>query len=176
VVFTSAAAYDVVDVTSGTTLVSGAAYAPGATLAFAGMQFTITGTPAAGDRFDVAPSARQSTFALLEEFATLLEDSATGAVGQAEYQTRLASVMAGIDQAHDHVLSVRTALGARLRELDALGVQAADETLLHQQELSRLVDLDYAEGASRLAQQQLTTQAAQQAFLRLSSLSLFNFL
>jgi flagellar hook-associated protein 3 FlgL len=74
------------------------------------------------------------------------------------------------------VLSVRTALGARLRELDALGAQAADETLLHQQELSRLVDLDYAEGASRLAQQQLTTQAAQQSYLRLTSLSLFNFL
>jgi flagellar hook-associated protein 3 FlgL len=74
------------------------------------------------------------------------------------------------------VLSVRTALGARLRELDALGSQAADETLLHQQELSRRVDLDYAEGASRLAQQQLTTQAAQQSYLRLTSLSLFNFL
>jgi flagellar hook-associated protein 3 FlgL len=176
VTFTSATTYDVVDVTSGATLVTGAAYAPGATLAFAGMQFTITGAPAAGDRFDVAPSARQSSFALLDEFATLLEQSAAGTVGQAEYQTRLASISAGLDQAHDHVLSVRTALGARLRELDALGAQAADETLLHQQELSRLVDLDYAEGASRLAQQQLTTQAAQQSYLRLTSLSLFNFL
>jgi flagellar hook-associated protein 3 FlgL len=176
VVFTGAATYDVLDVTTGTTLATGAAYAPGATIAFAGMQFAISGTPAAGDRFDIAPSARQSAFALLDEFASLLEGYAAGTVGEGEYQTRLSAVGAGLDEQHDHVLAVRTALGARLRELDALGAQAADETLLHQQELSRLVDLDYAEGASRLAQQQLTTQAAQQSYLRLTSLSLFNFL
>ena len=42
--------------------------------------------------------------------------------------------------------------------------------------LSRLEDVDYAEAVSNLTQQRTFLQAAQQSFLKVSNLSLFNYL
>ena len=63
-----------------------------------------------------------------------------------------------------------------LRELDALGSQNADQTLQYQQALSRLTDVDFTQAISNLTLQQATLQAAQQSYLRVTGLSLFNFL
>jgi flagellar hook-associated protein 3 FlgL len=168
--------YDIVDTTTGTTVTAGAQYAAGSGISFDGMQFTVTGDPADGDAFTLAPSARQSVFKTLDDLASLLEGSAAGGLTQGQFHTGLANAVASLDQAHDHVLAVRTGIGSRLNELDALGSQVASNGVLQQQELSRLVDLDYAEAASRLAQQHTSLQAAQQSYLRVTSLSLFNFL
>jgi flagellar hook-associated protein 3 FlgL len=43
-------------------------------------------------------------------------------------------------------------------------------------DLSAVQDVDYAEAISRLNNQQLTLQAAQQTFIKVQGLSLFNFL
>lgn len=168
--------YDVVDTTAATTITSGAAYAPGMSIGFDGLQVSFSGAPADNDTFEVAPSTRQSVFKALDDLATALESSAAGTLRESVFQTRLGAAIAGIDQAHDQVLSIRTGFGARLRELDALGTQAADQTLHYQEELSRLTDLDYAAAISALSQHQLSLQAAQQSYLRVTSLSLFNYL
>jgi len=167
--------YDVIDTTTSATVVSGATYNSGTSINVDGMQVTMTGTPATNDQFDLAPSARQSMFQTLEDLAALLESSAQGGVSDAAFQTRRLSGLAAIDEASDHALSVRTGLGSRLRELDSLGSLASDEVVARQQELSRLVDLDYADAISRLAQQQTSLEAAQKSYLRLTGLSLFNF-
>jgi flagellar hook-associated protein 3 FlgL len=56
--------------------------------------------------------------------------------------------------------------------------ESINNALLEQLETTRssIEDLDYAEAASRLSQQSVTLQAAQQAFVRVQGLSLFNFL
>jgi len=41
---------------------------------------------------------------------------------------------------------------------------------------STIEDLDYAEAASRLSQQSVTLQAAQQAFVRVQDLNLLNYI
>jgi flagellar hook-associated protein 3 FlgL len=51
-----------------------------------------------------------------------------------------------------------------------------DLTLQYQQTLSQLQDLDYAKTISDLTRKQTDLQAAQQAFVRVSQLSLFNYL
>ena len=168
--------YDIVDTTTAATIVSGAAYTPGAAISFDGMQLTVSGAPADGDTFALAPSARQSVFRTLDDLAALLEGSAAGTTDQAQFHTALGTAIASLDQAHDHLLAVRTGIGSRQNELDALASQGASTGELLQAERSRLVDLDYAEAASRLAQQQTSLQAAQQSYLRVTGLSLFNFL
>jgi len=168
--------YDIVDTTTAATIVSGAAYTSGAAISFDGMQLTVSGAPADGDTFTLAPSARQSVFGTLDDLAALLEGSAAGTTDQAQFHTALGTAIASLDQAHDHLLAVRTGIGSRLNELDALASQGASTGELLQSESSRLVDLDYAEAASRLAQQQISLQAAQQSYLRVTGLSLFNFL
>jgi flagellar hook-associated protein 3 FlgL len=81
-----------------------------------------------------------------------------------------------IDNALDHLLAVRSGVGARLNALDNQA-SAHDSIKLHLEGTkSEFEDLDYAEAATRLSQQSIALQAAQQAFMRVQSLSLFNYL
>src|SRR5690606_37354095 len=57
VTFTSPTTYDVTD-GGGNPVVTGATFAPGQTIAFAGIEFALEGSPEAADTFVVAPSAR----------------------------------------------------------------------------------------------------------------------
>jgi len=67
-------------------------------------------------------------------------------------------------------------LGSRLQELDTAKGQNADEDLRLQRSVGALKDLDYAEAVSRLNMQMTGLQAAQQAYVKVQGLSLFNFL
>jgi flagellar hook-associated protein 3 FlgL len=81
-----------------------------------------------------------------------------------------------LDAAMNHLLGVRATTGARLNAVESQ--ESINNALLEQLETTRssIEDLDYAEAASRLSQQSVTLQAAQQAFVRVQGLSLFNFL
>jgi len=81
-----------------------------------------------------------------------------------------------IDNAMEHLLQFRATVGARLNAVDSQ--RDINDTLLLQLEQTRstVEDLDYAEAASRFSQASVTLQAAQQAFVRIQNLNLFNFL
>ncbi len=166
--------YDVLDVTLGANVVTGAAWVSGQSIAFDGLQLRIDGAPADNDRFDVAPSAGTSVFATLTGLATLLEAPVRSPAGRAALGSGIASGLAALDQATGRVLQERVRMGAHLQELDSLGDLVSGRALQHDEELSRLSDLDYAEAITRFSAQQAALQAAQQSFLRVSSLSLFD--
>jgi flagellar hook-associated protein 3 FlgL len=168
--------YDVVDTTTSASVVTGAQYTAGGAISFDGLQFSMSGTPAANDTVAVAPSARQSLFKTLDDLATALETSAAGTLGNAAFQSRLTSGLASVDQASDQVLAARTAAGSRLSELDALGTQNAQQKLNYQSELQSLTGIDYNAAISSLTQQTTSLQAAQQSYLKVTGLSLFNYL
>lgn len=81
-----------------------------------------------------------------------------------------------IDNAMEQMLQFRATVGARLNAID--GQRGINDSLLVQLEQTRSIieDLDYAEAASRFSQESVTLQAAQQAFVRVQNLNLFNFL
>ena len=168
--------FDVVDSTTSASVVTGASYTDGMSISFDGLQFTMSGMPANNDSVSVAPSARQSVFKTLDDLAAALEASASGTLSNAAFQSRMLAGIAGIDQASDQVLGARTAAGSRLAELDALGTQVAGQKLTYQAELAKLTGLDYNEAISSLTQQTTSLQAAQQTYLRVTGLSLFNYL
>jgi flagellar hook-associated protein 3 FlgL len=112
-------------------------------------------------------------FATLKGLAALLEAPVQSPSTRAALNSGLASGLAALDQAAERVLQERARMGAHLQELDSLGDLVSGLSLQHEQELSRLGDLDYAEAITRFSAQQAALQAAQQSFLRVSSLSLF---
>ena len=81
-----------------------------------------------------------------------------------------------LDNAMEHMLKFRATVGARLNAVDSQ--RDINDALLVQLEEARstIEDLDYAEAASRFSHQSVTLQAAQQAFVRVQNLNLFNFL
>lgn len=79
-----------------------------------------------------------------------------------------------IDTAIDRVLDVRAQIGARLNVIDSQNEINQDFLLTIKQTKSQVEDLDMAEAISRFNLQVVSLQAAQQAFVRVQNLSLFN--
>ena len=115
-------------------------------------------------------------FQTLENLIAALNAPATGATGATRLQNDLNRSVLDIDQALDHILSTRADAGATLRELDALSTGNDDRNLQIDTSLSRLDDLDYNKALSDYARQQLSLDAAQKSFAKVSGLSLFDYL
>jgi flagellar hook-associated protein 3 FlgL len=181
VVFSAGGAtYSVFDTTldptkAGTPLQTGA-YVSGQSIAFDGMQVDIKGSPANGDSFTIEPSANQSLFTTLKDLIDVLNAPATGAVGQANLANGLSTASNNLSHAMDNILSVRASIGSRLNEIDALDSAGSDRDLQYAETLANLQELDYTKAISQLTQQQLTLSAAQQSFVKISGMSLFNYL
>lgn len=96
--------------------------------------------------------------------------------GDPTRQAGFAAALSRLDSAQQHFADLRGSLGNRLAALDdAEGVLGATD--VHAQTaLSELRDLDYAEAVSRLQQHMTILQAAQQTYVRVQGLSLFDFL
>ncbi len=81
-----------------------------------------------------------------------------------------------LDKAMNNITGIRATTGARQNAVDRQ--ETVNVALISQLENTRSIveDLDYAEAASRLNKQSVTLQAAQQAFIKVQNLNLFNFL
>lgn len=174
ITFTDPDTYEVRD--SGNNLVASGAYQSGNAIAFNGVQVTLSGAPAAGDSFTVAPSASQDVFTTLQNLVDTLNNSASDPSSQAKFITDINGALANLDQVMAQFSSVRTDVGARMNALDSQQSTNSDFLTASQTALSAVQDVDYTQAASLLNQQLLGLQAAQQSFVKLQNLSLFNYL
>ncbi|MFT5963052.1 MAG: flagellar hook-associated protein 3 FlgL, partial [Burkholderiaceae bacterium] len=145
------------------------------TIAFDGLQFTASGAPASGNKYNINPNA-QSIFKTIGDLITALNTPATTATAKTNLTASLSSANNNVSAALDTALNVRAAGGARLQELDTLDTEGDNRSLQYASTLSNLQDLDYAKAVSELTQNQLTLQAAQQSFVKIANLSLFNYI
>jgi flagellar hook-associated protein 3 FlgL len=76
----------------------------------------------------------------------------------------------------EHIAMVRSDIGVRAGRLDALENRLADQQIELTAERSGLEDTDITEAVARLNSQQLTLEAAQAAFARISKKTLFDIL
>jgi len=76
----------------------------------------------------------------------------------------------------EHLQSRRTIVGNRLQSLDTRIEENADERLRLEKQVSEIQDLDFAQAVSRLNLQSTALQAAQQSYIKIQGLSLFNYL
>ena len=111
-------------------------------------------------------------------------DGATGGPGpdesanrrEARLQSALGGTLQQLDQGMDHLLGIRAEVGSRLSLID--GAESARDALKVELagSLADLRDLDYAEALTRMNQQLVGLQAAQQSYIKIAGLSLFNYL
>jgi len=151
-------------------------YTSGQSINFDGLQFEIKGDPADQDNFTIVPSTRQSVFTTVTDLIAALRAPGDGAAGQASLNNKLNQAQMNIDNATDNVLSVQSAVGSRLKELDYLDSSGDDLNLQYAATLSDLQDVDTVKAISQFTQQQTMLDAAQKSFKSLSGLSLFNYI
>ncbi len=152
--------------------VLGVPYVSGQAISFDGMQFDIQGAPANGDAFTVVPSTNESIFKTISDLINALNAPMVGA----NMANSLNHGLKSLDNALNNVLNVRSSIGLRLNEADALQAAGDDLGLQYRQILSELQDVDYNKAISDLSQQQFTLQAAQKSFVKIAELSLFNYI
>lgn len=145
-------------------------YVSGQSISFDGMQFEVTGDPANGDAFALAPSTNESIFKTVSDLITTM-----GLTG-ANFTNNLNRGLNKLDSDLNTVLTVRGSLGSRMMELDTLQSIGEDLGLNYKATLSQLQDVDYNKGISDMNQQQLSLQAAQKTFKQISDMSLFNYI
>lgn len=141
------------------------------------ISIAISGTPAAGDVFNIAPATNQDIFSTLDQMIAALEAPVgTNSTTRAAFANQMTLISQNLDQALGHVLTRQTSIGARRSELDALTNVASDLDIQYQTDLSGLQDLDYTEAISSLSNQKMVLDAAQATFSKVSQMSLFSYL
>lgn len=178
--------YQLFDSPAGTTAYTAAqAYTPGQSIKLErttapasdfGAAVVVSGQPANGDAFTIAPSTNQSIFTSLRSAISTLTSGIGGAYTSTEYSNRLAESLGSIDQGLENVNKVRSTVGSSLKELDSLSSSAEDLKLQYASSVSSLQDLDYTKAITDISQKKLQLEAAQLSFKQISQLSLFSIL
>ncbi|HZW14177.1 MAG TPA: flagellar hook-associated protein FlgL [Noviherbaspirillum sp.] len=177
IVFTSPTEYRIENQTSGTVVSSNNPYVSGQAIAINNeYRLDITGTPAVNDTFSVAPSANQSVFSTLTRLINTLETPVSDAAGRARLTNELNAARNNLNNSLDSILTTRAAVGSRLKEIDSLDIQGEGRDLVYAQSLSALQDLDYTQAITELSKKKIMLEAAQQAFVQTSRLSLFSYM
>jgi len=170
--------YSVDDLTSGSTLVSNAAFTAGSAITIDGQRVTVDGTPAAGDSFGIQPAGQQSVFQTLDDaIATLEMPAATGTTGaNGAYAERLQRAQVGLDRALDGMLLMRSRVGDEMRGVEDADAASQQQKLVASARRSDLEDLDYADALSRMQTAQIASEAALKSYAAIGKTSLFQYL
>jgi flagellar hook-associated protein 3 FlgL len=170
--FTSPTAYQIANSTTGAVVSSGT-YANGDTISFNGAQLAVSGTPAAGDQFTIAPAGTTSAFSALSNLITTL--SSTG-LNNGQLATQIGAAVQQINNTITAFSNVSASVGSRINAITM--AQSAAQTVQTQLQanISTLSSTDYAAAASQLSSEQLALQAAQESYAAIAKLSLFQYL
>lgn len=127
----------------------------------------------AGDRFYIDSSQKQDVLSTLARFSAAMKAYDGSPSNRQALSDAVADTIANLNYAQTSVLDVTASIGARLNTLESTRSLHFDSELVSKEVLSNIRDLDYAEASTRLSQQTLILQAAQQSFIRVSQLTLF---
>ncbi len=171
VTFTSPTQYQVTD--SSANVVASGAYTSGDAISFKGIEVTVSGAPAAGDTFTVAPAGQASAFGTLSSLITTLQ---SGTLSSGQIATRINNALEQFDGAISHLGTVSASVGARINAVTAAQSSEQSAQTQLQSSVSQLSDVDYAAAVTRLNSQEVALQAAQQSYASLARMSLFNYI
>jgi len=149
------------------------AFSPGQAIKVDGMSATISGSPANGDVFEMAPSTPISVFDAVDQaVADLNTTNRTGTQNAQAASTNLAA----IDSVMGQLQSARSQVGATLNRADGVTDRLSALKLASQTERSNAESLDMTQAISDFGNQQTGYDAALKTYSMVQKLSLFNYL
>lgn len=174
VVFTAPDAYELRD--AGGAVIGTGTYASGEGINVGGLNLRIDGAPAAGDSFSVGPAKTNDVFGMIDDLVGALEMPDDSPQQRAAQQNALQASLRDAATAQEHFIDGRATGGAQLAAMDSAADLREAQSVTLETTLSGIRDLDYAEAISRFQLESTALQAAQQAFMRLQSSSLFDLM
>lgn len=146
---------------------------------YGGVSVILDGTPKADDEFSIKrdpDSEKRSLLNVVSDLRKALEKGGDDTESSKAIRDATGVAISNLDAASGQVLKGRGQIGARLNTIDSTEIFIDDVKLVNAGVISDLQDLDYAEALSRLSMQSTVLQAAQQSYVKISGLSLFNYL
>lgn len=176
----AAPTYTVTDNTTGSTTAA-TAYTANAPIALGtGMTVSISGAPNPSDTFTVTPattSANSSVFSTIDSMIAALETPAdNNPTAKATLSNDLATGMTRFQNSLTAITVVQASVGGREQELQALQTTTKNNSLQATNDLSNVTDVDMVSAISQYQLTQNALQAAQQSFVKIQGLSLFQYL
>lgn len=150
---------------------------------YAGTSLFINGTPPGGASFVVTgPDANPASpppnkVGILNTIADLrksLESAPDSDVGNRQTRDAVALAITNLDNGMTTIDLTRGKIGARLNTIESTQTDNDDVSLVNKSVQADLRELDYAEALSRLSFQSIILEAAQQSYVKISGLNLFN--
>lgn len=134
----------------------------------------VVGAP--GDSFTVTSTSKESLLTTLSRFSEAMREVEDNPESKAALGDVVSRTLTNLDNALTHIVSVQGEVGARLNTIDSTRNLNADAKLYTEKVLTQLESLDMAEAATRLEMESFILTAAQQSFIKVSNLNLFNFM
>ncbi|GLX13027.1 flagellar hook-associated protein FlgL [Pseudomonas straminea] len=146
-------------------------------LVFRGVVVNFDGVPAAGDRITITADPNRQKQGVLDSIANLrkvLEETPSTPEGSLIVRDAVAEAITNLSSASVVIDSTRGDIGARRNIIDTTLTSNEDSALGNKAVQAELRELDYPEALSRLSFQTLILEAAQQSYIKISGLNLFN--
>ncbi|TGG95990.1 flagellar hook-associated protein 3 [Natronospirillum operosum] len=151
-------------------------FAPGQAISFAGMQVRITGEPRPGDNFTVETTSKQGPLQTIQKMIEGLDVLPDTPEGTQNLANLVAESLDNLDAGIENLSIYRAKIGARINTAEST-LDVHEESKLTLQDVRKnLKEVDYAEAVSQLQMETMILEASQQAYAKVSSLSLFNFI
>ncbi|MFD2451191.1 flagellin [Ideonella paludis] len=139
-----------------------------------GMAVNISGTPSAGDAFEIAPS--QPNLTVFQALDKVIAELKTPNRGNTAVTQTIQSGLRDIDSVRNHLQSARSMTGEMLTRIDGAEVRVQDLKLFSENTRSAAEDLDMIKAISDFQNKQSGYQAALQTYSSMQRMSLFDYI
>lgn len=146
-------------------------------LVFSGMVIHFDGVPSGGEVVTVTDDPSRQKQGILDSIHQLraaLEQHPDTPEGTRATRDAVAAALTNIDHGMVTLDRTRGDIGARLNIIETTLTDNEDVTLVNKEVQAELREVDYPEALSRLSFQSIILEAAQQSYVKVSNLSLFN--
>jgi flagellar hook-associated protein 3 FlgL len=149
-------------------------YTSGTAIEVDGQSFTITGTPADGDRFDSVPSS--PSLSIFDTLDRVVGELRTPLRNAGQITQGISRGIRDVDQSMASLGALRSQLGEMLNLADGAESRNADLKLNAKTERSNAEDLDMVQAISDFQNQQSGYDAALKTYSMVQKMSLFQYL
>ena len=146
-------------------------------IVFRGVAMHFDGVPAGGESIAVTADPtreKQGVLDTIHQLRMALEDNPDSPEGGRATRDAVAAALTNIDHAMVNIDSTRGDIGARMNMIETTQTDNEDVTLINKTVQAELREVDYPEALSKLAFQSVVLEAAQQSFVKISQLNLFD--
>jgi flagellar hook-associated protein 3 FlgL len=145
-----------------------------------GMQVLITGAPNPCDTFSVTPATaaqNSSLFSTIDSvIAALQQPASNNPAATATLANSLTTGLSAFQNSLTNVTVVQASVGGREQELQALQTTTQTNSVQTQSDLANLTGIDMVSAISNFQLTQNALQAAQESFVKIQGMSLFQYI